>query len=80
MIMKFICCGNPCQILLYLTFNAIPHMLTIDEKSGKTENLAIWLTSLKLRKLQTPQGKKTTGYSRPQGKTKSTKTTSSGKT
>jgi hypothetical protein len=28
--------------------------------------------------LQTPQGKKTTGYSIPQGKTKSTETTSSG--
>ena len=59
--MKFICCGNPCQILLYLTFNAIPYMLTIDEKSAKNETLAICLNPLKLGKLQTPQGKKTLG-------------------
>jgi hypothetical protein len=65
-----------------MTFNAIPHMLTIDEKSAKTENLAIWPNPLKLGNLQTPQGKKrpwgkkTTGYFIPQGKTKSTKTIS----
>jgi hypothetical protein len=58
-------------------------MLTIDEKSAKNVNLAIWLNPLKLGNLQTPQGKKTlgkktTGYSIPQGKTKSTKTISSG--
>jgi hypothetical protein len=61
MIMKFISCGNPYQILLYLTFNAIPHMLTTDEKSAKTGYLAIWLNPLKLGNLQTPQGKKTMG-------------------
>jgi hypothetical protein len=44
-----------------MTFNAIPHMLTIDEKSAKNENLAIWLNPLKLGNLQTPQGKKTLG-------------------
>jgi hypothetical protein len=59
--MKFICCGNPGQILLYLTFNAIPHLLTIDEKSAKNEDLAIWLNPLKLGNLQTPQGKNTMG-------------------
>jgi hypothetical protein len=58
-------------------------MLTIDEKSPKNENLAIWLNPLKLGNLQhhrvkRPWGKKTTGYSIPQGKTKSTKTISSG--
>jgi hypothetical protein len=42
-------------------FNAIPHMLTIDEKSPKNENLAIWPNPLKLGNLQTPQGKKTLG-------------------
>jgi hypothetical protein len=58
-------------------------MLTINEKSAKNENLTIWLNPLKLGNLQTPQGKKTlgkkTGYFIPQGKTKSTKTTSTGK-
>jgi hypothetical protein len=44
-----------------MTFNAIPHILTIDEKSEKNENLAIWLNPLKLGNLQTPQGKKTLG-------------------
>jgi hypothetical protein len=59
--MKFICCGNPCQILLYLTFNAIPYLLTIDEKSGNTENIAICISPLKLGKLQTSLSKKTMG-------------------
>jgi hypothetical protein len=36
-------------------------MLTIDEKSAKNVNLAIWLNPLKLGHLQTPQGKKTLG-------------------
>jgi hypothetical protein len=49
------------------TFNAIPHRLTIDEKSAKKENLAIWPNTLKLGNLQTPQGKKTLGVKRPQG-------------
>jgi hypothetical protein len=43
------------------TFNAIPHVLTIDEKSAKNENLAIWPNPLKLGNLQTPLGKKTLG-------------------
>jgi hypothetical protein len=51
-------------------------MLTIAEKSAKNVNLAIWPNPLKLGNLQTPQGKKTTGYFIPRGKTKSTKTTS----
>jgi hypothetical protein len=43
------------------TFNAIPHMLTINEKSAKNENHAIWPNPLKLGNLQTPLGKKTLG-------------------
>ncbi len=58
-------------------------MSQFEKKSVNNGNLAIWLNSLKLGHLQTnrvkrPWGKKTTGYSIPQGKTKSTKTTSSG--
>ena len=58
-------------------------MSQFEKKSVNNGNLAIWLNSLKLGHLQTnrvkrPWGKKTTGYSTPQGKTKSTKTTSSG--
>ncbi len=53
-------------------------MSQFEKKSVNNGNLAIWLNSLKLGHLQTPQGKKTTGYSIPQEKTKSTKTTSSG--
>ena len=57
-------------------------MSQFEKKSVNNGNLAIWLNSLKLGHLQIPQGKrpwgkKTTGYSIPQGKTKSTKTTSS---
>jgi hypothetical protein len=54
-------------------------MSQFEKKSENNGNFAIWLNSLKLGHLQTPQGKKTTGYSIPQGKTKSTKTTSSGR-
>ena len=39
----------------------LAHMLTIEEKSAKNENLAFWLNPLKLGNLQTPQGKKTLG-------------------
>ena len=58
-------------------------MSQFEKKSVNNVNLAIWLNSLKLGHLQTPQGKrpwgkKTTGYSIPQGKTKSTKTINSG--
>jgi hypothetical protein len=44
-----------------MTFNAIPNKKTINEKSAKNVNLAIWLNPLKLGNLQTPQGKKTLG-------------------
>ncbi len=59
-------------------------MSQFEKKSAKNENLTIWLNSLKLaickhHRVKRPWGKKTTGYSTPQGKTKSTKTTSSGR-
>ncbi len=41
-------------------------MSQFEKKSVNNGNLAIWLNSLKLGHLQTPQGKKTLGK-RPQG-------------
>jgi hypothetical protein len=48
-------------IYLHSLRGPLAHMLTIDEKSAKNKNLAIWLNPLKLGDLQTPQDKKTLG-------------------
>ena len=58
-------------------------MSQFEKKSVNNGNLAVWLNSLKLghckhHRVERPWGKNTTGYSIRQGKTKSTKTTSSG--
>ncbi len=42
-------------------------MSQFEKKSVNNGNLAIWLNSLKLGHLQTPQGKKDPGVKRPQG-------------